>query len=101
MCGIARKASASTTITACHRSGRGWSAGRTLCAEASCRQARGFVSYRLTFIYGWTHMNEPAFLVQSGPRFGYSPGASRMVSPVKPWSLKKSQVPDFTFTDAI
>ncbi len=50
--------------------------------------------------YCCTHMNEPAL----GPlrsEIGYSPGPSRMVSPVNPWSLKKSQVPDFTLTDAI
>jgi hypothetical protein len=46
-------------------------------------------------------MNEPAFLVRSGPRFGWSPGASRIVSPVDSGALKKSQVPAATFTKAI
>src|ERR1041385_4097311 len=64
-------------------------------------QGTGLRVSRADFRYGWTHMNELARLVQSGPRVGYSPGASRMVSPVNSGSLKKSQVPDATLTDAI
>lgn len=48
-----------------------------------------------------THMNEPMRLVQSGPSCGYGPGARRMLSPANSSSLKKSQVPAWTCTEAI